>query len=66
MDLLTLEYKPTTLLQSGPGSSVGIANDYRLDGPGLNPGADEIFCPSTPALEPTQPPVQWVPGLSRR
>jgi len=21
--------------------------------------------PSTPALEPTQPPIQWVPGLSR-
>jgi len=50
---------------SGPGSSVGIATDYGLDGPELNPGGDEIFCPSRPALRPNQPPVQWVPGLSR-
>jgi len=36
----------------GPGSSVGIATDYRLDGPGLNPGGDEIFRPSRPVLGP--------------
>ena len=35
----------------GPGSLVGIATDYGLDGPGSNPGADEIF-----------PPVQAGPG----
>ena len=27
----------------GPGSSVGITTDYGLDGPGSNPGGDEIF-----------------------
>ena len=42
----------------GPGSSVGIATDYGLDGPGSNPGRDEIFHPSRPALGATQPPVQ--------
>ena len=49
----------------GPGSSVGIANDNGLDGPGSNPGGDEIFRPSRPALWPTQPPVKWVQVLSR-
>jgi len=48
-----------------PGSSVGIANGYGLNGSGSNPGGDENFRPSRPALGPTQPPVQWVPRLSR-
>ena len=48
------------------GSSVGIATEYGLEGPGSNPGGNEIFCPSRPALGPTQPPVQWIPGLSWR
>ena len=46
------------------GSSVSIAIDYGLDGPGSNPGGDEIFRPSRPSLGPTQPPVKWVLGLS--
>ena len=41
----------------GPGSSVSMASDYGLDGPGSNPGGDEIFRPFRPALGPTQPPV---------
>jgi len=48
----------------GVGSSVSLATDYRLDGPGSNPGENEIFRPSRPTLAPTQPPLQWVPGLS--
>ena len=48
-----------------PGSSVGIATDYRLDGPGSNPGEDNIFRPSRLALGPTQPPIQWLRGFSR-
>ena len=53
------------LLTLKPGSSVGIATDYRLDGPRSNPSGDEIFRPSRPTLGFTQPPVKWVPGLSR-
>ena len=49
----------------GPGNSVGITTDYGLDGPGSNPGGDEIFRLSRPTLGPTQPPAKWVQGLSR-
>jgi len=53
----------------GGGSSVGIATDYGLDGPGSNPGGDEIFHLSRPALGPTQPSVNGyrvLPGCKVR
>jgi len=37
----------------GPSSSVGIATNYGLDGPGSNTGGDEVSRPSRPALGPT-------------
>jgi len=49
----------------GSGSSVGLATDYGLDGPGANSGGDEICHPSRSALGPTQHLVQWASSLSR-
>jgi hypothetical protein len=52
--------------EGGPGSSVGIATDYGLDGPGIESRWERDFShTSTPALRPTQPPVQWIPGPPR-
>jgi len=54
----------SAIQEMGRDSSVGIATGYGLDGPGIASQWGESFCPSRPALGPTQPPVQWVPGLS--
>jgi hypothetical protein len=49
----------------GPGSSVGIATDYGLDGPGIESRWGRDFThTSRPDLGPTQTPAQWVSGLS--
>jgi hypothetical protein len=50
----------------GPGSSVGIATAYRLEGPGIESRWERDFSHlSRPSLRTTQPPIKWVPGLSR-
>ena len=59
------KFKGVPIISNGPGSSVGTATEYGLDGPGSNPSWDEIFRPSRTALGPTHPPVKWVPGLFR-
>ena len=50
----------------GRNSSVSIAIRYGLDGPRIESRwGREFLHTSTSALGPTQPPIQWVPGLSR-
>ena len=47
--------------------SVGVATRYWLEGPRIESRWGRDFQHvSRPAPRPTQPPVQWAPGLSRR
>jgi len=58
--------KKGTRNEIGRDSSVGIATRYGLDGPGIKLWWRRDFPhPSRLAMGPTQPPTQWVPGLSQ-
>jgi hypothetical protein len=50
-----------------PGSSGSIVSDYALDDRAIGvrspAGAKDFSSVSRSALRPTQPPVQWVPGV---
>ena len=49
---------------TGRDSSVGIATRYGLGGPGIEFQWRRDFPhPSSPALEPTQLPIEWIPNL---
>jgi len=69
LDLFKQEDMPRFYTRRGSGSVVGIATGYGLDGQRLESrwgGGASFPHLSKPALRPTQPPVQWVPGLFRR
>ena len=50
----------------GRDMSGGIGTRYGLDGPGIESRCGGDFPqPPRPPLRTTQPPIQWIPGLSR-
>jgi len=62
----TVKFSQQFFVRSGPGSVVCIATRYGLDGPEIESRWGRDFPhPSRPAVGPTQPPVQLVPGFSR-
>jgi hypothetical protein len=60
------KYKHYAIILRGPGSVVGIATTYGLDGPGIESWWGRNFRHlSRPALRTTQLPIKWVPRLFR-
>jgi hypothetical protein len=63
----TVQFSAMHNTNVGRDSVFSIATHYELDGPGIESRWGRDFQHSSrPALGPTQPPVQWVPGQSGR
>jgi hypothetical protein len=66
LNRIFIHYVNHVVVTLGRDSAVGIATRYELDGPGIESRWESGFpLLSIPALGPTQPPMQRVPGLSR-
>jgi hypothetical protein len=66
LSVAAFDLNDQTSLIFGPGSAVGIATSYGLDGPGIESRWGRDFPHlSRPTVGHNQAPVQWVPGLSR-
>jgi hypothetical protein len=64
LDFFSVNFRKILKTYGGPGSSVGIEAGYGLDGPGIESRWGRDFShTSRPDLGPTQPPVQWAPGM---
>jgi hypothetical protein len=59
-----MQFLNMTRTPVGRDSAVGITTVYELGDPGIEfRWRRDFLYPSSPALAPTQPPIQWVPDI---